>query len=367
MTNALTFGAASTDRIVLLQGVSPPTPAGTQAVNPVTVRVVAADGITPVNGATVGWTTTNGALLSACVGASACSAISDESGIASTWVTPVAAGNAVITATLAPGVYSPDQSVGSTLTGTSLSSQIGVTTPNLWVAQGATISVPLTALVVSMGAPQSDVKVNFFIDQGSASLSSASAVTNSNGNASVTLTLTNFTANVQLSACVAQGNNPCQNISANAVTAAMVNLQAVAGAGQVVTGASFQPLIVRVTDSSTPPNPVLGASVLFQSTVLRPMGNDLTLTPGDSTATQTGMPVILSTTPTPVQSDVNGLARFVPSVGSFTGPLEIEIQVSAGATAALQDVMETFPAASSTNNSVIPSDKFAGPWRRTKQ
>jgi hypothetical protein len=351
MTNALTFGAASTDRIVLLQGVSPPTPAGTQAVNPVTVRVVAADGITPVNGATVGWTTTNGAMLSACVGASACSAISDESGIAWTWVTPVAAGNAVITATLAPGVYSPDQSVGSTLTGTSLSSQIGVTTPNLWVAQGATISVPLTALVVSMGAPQSDVKVNFFIDQGSASLSSASAVTNSNGNASVTLTLTNFTANVQLSACVAQGNNPCQNISANAVTAAMVNLQAVAGAGQVVTGASFQPLIVRVTDSSTPPNPVLGASVLFQSTVLRPMSNDLTLTPGDSTATQTAMPVILSTTPTPVQSDVNGLARFVPSVGSFTGPLEIEIQVSAGATAALQDVMETFPAGSSGNTS----------------
>ncbi len=35
MTNALTFGAASTDRIVLLQGVNPPTPVGTQAANPV--------------------------------------------------------------------------------------------------------------------------------------------------------------------------------------------------------------------------------------------------------------------------------------------------------------------------------------------
>ncbi len=115
MTNALTFGAASTDSIILLRGVSPPTPVGTQAVNPVTVRVIASDGVTPVNGATVGWTTTNGATLSACAGASTCSAISDESGIASTWVTPAAAGNAVITATLAPGVYSPAQSVGSTL------------------------------------------------------------------------------------------------------------------------------------------------------------------------------------------------------------------------------------------------------------
>ncbi len=238
MTNALTFGAASTDSIILLQGVNPPTPVGTQAANPVTVRVVASDGITPVNGATVGWTTTNGATLSACAGASTCSAISDESGIASTWVTPAATGNAVITATLAPGVYSPAQSVGATMSATSSSSDIGVTTPNLWIAQGASLSVPLTARVVSLGVPQSGKQVNFFIDQGSGSLSSGSAVTNSNGNASVKLTLTNFTGSVQLSACVAPGNNPCQNISANAVAAAMINLQAVAGAGQVVAGST---------------------------------------------------------------------------------------------------------------------------------
>ena len=99
----------------------------------------------------------------------------------------------------------------------------------------------------------------------------------------------------------------------------MMNLQAVAGAGQVVTGTAFQPLTVRATDSSTPPNPVLGASVLFQSTVLRPAGSDLTLAPGDPTVTQTGMPDILSASQSTVQSDINGLASFVPSVGSFTG------------------------------------------------
>ena len=343
MTNAITFGAAATDKIVLLQGVNPPTPVGTQAVNPVTVRVVASDGITPVDGATVGWTTTNGATLSTCGGASTCSAISDDSGMASTWVTPAATGNAAITATLAPGVYSPAQSVTATMTATSSSMDIGVTTPYLWVASGASVSVPLTARVVSQGTPQNGVTVNFAIAQGSGSLSSASAVTNSNGYASVTLTLTNFTANVQLSVCVAPGNNPCQTIYGNAVAATMLNLQAVAGAGQVVAGPAFQPLTVRVTDSSTPPNPVLGANVLFQSTVLRPLGNELTLAPGDPTVTQTGMPVILSASQITVQSDVNGLASFAPSVGSFTGPLEIEIQVSAGTTATLQDVMETFP------------------------
>jgi hypothetical protein len=358
MTNALIFGAAATDKIVLSQGVNPPAPVGTQAINPVTVRVVASDGVTPVAGATVGWTASNGATLSACGGATNCSVVSDESGIASTWVTPAATGNATITATLAPGVYSPPQSVSALITATSSSLDIGVTTPYLWIASGVSLKVPLTARVLSQGTPQSGVTVNFFIAQGSGTLSPASAATNSSGYASVTLTLTNFTANVQVSACVAPGNAPCQTIYGNAVAATMLKLQAVSGAGQVVTGTAFQPLTVRVTDSSTPPNPVLGASVLFQSTVLRPAGNDLTLAPADPTVTQTGMPVILGFSQSTAQSDANGLASLVPSVGLFTGLLEIEIQVSAGTTAAVEDVMETFPSATSGNNPA----PTRGPW-----
>ena len=359
MTNVLTFGAASTDHLVLVVGSNPPTPVGTQATNPVTVRVLASDGVTPVDGATVGWTTTNGATLSICGGASSCSQISDESGIASTWVTPTATGNAVITATLAPGVYSPAQSVAATMTATSSSSDIGVTTPYLWIAQGASVSVPLTARVVSLGTPRSGVTVNFMVAQGSGTLSAASAVTNSQGYASVTLTLTNFSTSVQLNACVAPGNNPCQNIYGNAVAAALLNLQAVAGAGQVVTGTPFQPLMVRVTDSSTPPDAVFGASVLFQSAVLRPAGGDLTLVPGDPIVTQTGTPVILSASQSTITSDVNGLASFVPSLGSFTGLLEIEIQVSAGTTAVLEDELESIPAGSSGNTS-YPFTKWHG-------
>jgi hypothetical protein len=359
MTSALTFGAASTDEILLLQGANPPTPVGAQATNPVSVRVVASDGVTAVAGASVGWTTTNGATLSICGGVSACSAISDESGMASTWVTPAATGTATITATLAPGVYNPAQSVTGTLFATSSSLDIGMTTPYLWIAQGAAVSVPITARVLSTGVPQSGETVNFTVAQGSGSLSAASAETNSSGYASVTLRLTNFTANVQVTACVAPGNNPCQTVYGNAVAAALLNLQAVSGAGQVATGQAFQPLMVRVTDSSTPPNPILGASVLFQSTVLRPAGNNPILTPGDSTVTQTGMTVILSTSQNSVQSDANGLASFVPSVGSFTGMLEIQIQVSTGTTAALQDAMETLPAGSGGNTSPPTSS----PWR----
>jgi hypothetical protein len=352
MTSVLTFGAASTDNLVLLQGVNPPTPVGTQATYPLTVRVVAADGVTPVNGATIGWSTTNGATLSACASAPTCSVHSDESGIASSWITPAAPGNVVITATLAPGVYNPAKSVAPTMSATSTSSDIGLTPAYLWIAQGTSVSVPLTARVVNLGAPKTGVTVNFFIEQGAGTLSSTTATTNSNGYASVTLTETNFASNVQISACVGNGNSPCQTIYGNAVAPALLNLQAVAGTGQVITGATFQPWTVRVTDSSTPPNPVLGASVLFQSTVMRPV-NDFTPA-GDPD----GTPVILGANESSVQSDANGLASLVPSAGAFTGTVEIEIQASAGTTAVLQNELETVPSASSGNTS--PSGLWHG-------
>jgi len=353
MTGALTYGAAATDTVVLLQGANPVTPVGTQSTNPMIVRVLASDGVTPVNGATIGWTTTNSAMLAACNGATTCSAFTDESGIASSFITPAATGSASITATLAPGVYNPSKSVTGTIVATSTSLDIGVTTPYLWVAQAASLSVPITAEVVSLGVPKSGVTVDFIIDQGSGTLSAPSALTNSSGLATVTLTLTNFTTNVQISACVAPGNAPCQTIYGNAVAPAMQNLQAVSGAGQVVAGTAFQPVTVRVTDSSTPPNPVLGATVVFQSTVMRPAGDGLGTSgrpsngdpsAGDPSSSQTGMPVILSISQSSAQSASNGLASFTPSVGSFTGMLQIQIQVSAG-TSVLQDEVESFPAA----------------------
>ena len=334
MTAVLTIGAAPTDKILLLQGANPPTPVGTQGTNPVSVRVVAADGVTAVNGATVGWSATNAVGLSVCGGASACSTISDESGNASTWVTPAATGVATITATLAPGAYSPPQSVAGTLFATSSSLDIGVTTPYLWIAQGATVSAPITARVVSSGVPLNGTTVNFRIAQGSGSLSSSTAVTNSSGYASVTLSLTNFTANVQLTACVAPNNAPCQTVYGNSVSPTLLNLQAVSGAGQVVTGTSFQPLVVRVTDSASPPDSILGASVLFQSTVLRP---------SDPTDLQAGTPILLSASQSSVLTDANGLASIVPSVGSFSGGLEVNIQITAGTSSELLEFAESIP------------------------
>jgi len=334
MTGALTYGAAAGDNILLVKGSNGQTPVGTQANFPMIVRVVASDGVTPIAGATIGWSATNSAVLSVCGGATSCRGATDASGIASTAITPTKTGTTTITATLAPGIYSTTKSAVGTLAATSSSSDIGVTTPFLWIAQGASLSVPMTAHVVGDGVARSGVGVNFAIAVGKGSLSATSATTDSSGNATVNLALTNFASLVQVTACVAPLDNPCQNFSVNPVAASTLKLQPVAGTAQAITlDHAFQPLTVRVIDSASPPDPVLGASVAFQSTVMRT---------GGTASGNPGMPVILSVTQATVQSDVNGIATLLPSVDSFTGSLAVDIQAATGS-ASLDYVLQALP------------------------
>jgi hypothetical protein len=350
MSNALIFGAAASDNIILLGGLNPSTPVGTQAANPVSVRVLAADGMTPVNGATIGWSANNGLQISACSGTSSCSVTTDQSGNAVTWLTPAASGLATITATLAPGVYTPSKSVTATLNATESASDIGVLIPYLWISQGASVSVPLTARVVSNGAPQTNVKVSFTLVKGSGTLGGASAQTNSNGYATVTLSITQIAALVQVSACVASANAPCQAFYANPVPLSKQNLQSVAGAGQVSTGQAFQPVVVRVTDSSSPANPVIAAGVTFLTTVLRPGGSS-TGGGGETNTTNPGMPVILQVSQTSTITDLNGLANVVPSNGGFSAPVEVDVMATAGTNAMLDYPLQMLPAVTNGNSS----------------
>jgi hypothetical protein len=349
MTGALTYGAAATDNIVLLNGANPPTPVGVQAANPVSVRVLASDGVTPVSGATVGWSGTNGVQLSACSGAWACSAITDQNGNAATWLTATGAGTAIVTATLAPGVYSPARWVSGTLSATQSSSDIGVSTPTIYVSQGASVGIPVNARVLSNGIAQSNVPVNFMIASGMGSLSAGSAVTNASGYATVTLSVVNLNVLVQVNACVAPGNFPCSVFYANPVPLAQQKLQQVSGAGQVSTGQSFQPVVVRVVDSASSPHPVLAAPVSFLTTVLRPGGMVPGVGGGDMNPGNPAMPVILKVTQSNASSDTNGLASVVPSGGGFSAPVEVDVQATAGTSAVLDDPLLIFPAASNGN------------------
>lgn len=347
MTSALTYGAAATDNIVLLgNGLNPPTPVGTQATNPVTVRVLAADGVTPVSGATVAWSATNGVQLSTCGSAPSCSVTSDQSGDAFTWLTPSAVGVATLTATLAPASYGSSKSVSTTINAIQSISDIGVSTPYLWIAQGATASIPLAARVLSNGAPQNNARVNFTVVSGSATLSAVSAQTSLSGYATVILTVTQFTALVQVSVCVAPGNAPCQVIYANPVPLANQILQPVAGSGQVSLGQAFQPLTVRVTDLSTPPNSVIAANVAFLTTVLRPGGTSSGGGNGETNPINPAMPVILQVSQSNAVTDINGLASVAPSAGGFSAPLEVDVAATAGVSGFLDYPLQLLPAIS---------------------
>jgi hypothetical protein len=350
MTNALTYGAAATDTLLLLSGLNPSTPVGTQATNPVSVQVLASDGVTPVAGATIGWAATNNLQLSACNSTPSCSVTTDQDGDASTWLIPATPGVSTITATLAPGVYNPSQSVSATLDATESPADIGTLTPYLWIAQGATVSTPLTVRLLNNGVPQNNVKLNFMVATGSATLSAPTATTNTAGYATDTLSLSQFNTGVEIDACVAQGNSPCVEIYANPVPLSQLNLEPVSGAGQVSTDQRFLPVSVRVVDSFTPPHPVLGASVAFLITVLRPGGSPTT-GGGETNPTNPAMPVILSVSQSTSTSDIYGLASVTPSSGKFSAPLEVDVAITAGTSASINDALQLLPAPTNGNDS----------------
>src|SRR6202521_4940919 len=316
MIGALTYGALSTDLLLLLQGAEPATPVGSAATNAIRVRAVAADGITPVSGATIAWSATNGLQFSVCSGASSCSVLSDEAGESSSWGTPTATGQSTITIALAPASYTPPQSQQATVVGTSSTLDLVAVTPTRWVGQGATLAVPLAVEALGLGVPKANVVVNFAITKGTASLSAGNATTNASGFATITAQVTNQNADVQVSACVAPNNSPCQTFTLFSTPSSLWTLETVSGSSQVVpTEQSFQTLVVRVTDGSLAADPVMGVNVTFKTTLARVPEN--------------GMPVILGSSQTQVVSTQDGLASIVPSSGSV-GPCDVFITVSAG-------------------------------------
>jgi hypothetical protein len=331
MTGALTYGAGPNDTIYLVSGSNPWTPAGGQAPNPIRVQVLASDGITPVSGASVFFTSAPAVSFSACSGASACTVITDQSGQAPTFVTPLSAGTIIITAQLAPASYSPAKQVQTTLAADSSAMELALVPQTAHIAQGATVNVPLTAQVLSNGSPLSGTTVNFAIVKGSGTLTASSAVSNLNGYASTILQLSSFSSDVQVSVWVASETNAAPTFYGTAVPTSGLQVRPVAGTSQMaLEGQSFQPITVQVTDLSTPPNPVEGAGVTFQTTVERSDGSGSSTSGGDTTITRNPTPIILASSQSVVISDLNGFASLQPTTDGFTGALEVLGSATAG-------------------------------------
>ena len=351
MTNALTYGAGPSDTIKLIQGSNPATPVGGQAPNPIRVQVLAPDGTTPVAGASVFFISTPASSLSACGGAASCTILTDDSGHASTRVTVLQAAAINISALLAPASYNTPKSVQATILGTTSPLDISLLSSFAWIAQGATVDIALAARLLSNGRPVAATQVNYQVVKGSGTLSSASSTSDVNGFASTTLHLAAIAGDVQVSACVAPANLPCQIFFATAVPPSMLRLEPVAGSVQFLpAGQHFQPVTVRVVDSAIAPHPVLGANVTFQVVVSRPATAPPPVSIGGIIIGKNPPPVIVSSSRTSVLSDGQGLATLQPSTGAAQGALVIQGTAAAGASVLsfqLQSLLPVAPSAPS--------------------
>ena len=180
--------------------------------------------------------------------------------------------------------------------------------------------------VLNQGVPQASVVVNFNVARGSATLSAGNAATDNSGYASISAHVVNHSADVQVTACVAPNNNPCQTFTLFATPASLWTLQAVSGSAQILPkGQPFQPLVLRVTDGSSPANPVMGVTVTLDTTFARipadpePRGN------GDSDGRGAGMPVMLGTSEAQLVSAQDGLVSLIPEMAYVNGACDVFI------------------------------------------
>ncbi len=323
MTGAVNYGAGPNDILKLLSGSNPSTPRGGEAQNPIRVQVLDANGVTPISGASVVLSASPAVAFSACGNAATCTVLSDESGEVLTRVTPLTAGTTTITAQLAPASYSPPKQVQTTLFATGSSLDLALSTPSVWIAQGATLDIALAAKVLVNGTGAAGSAVNYSITQGAGTLSSASAATSASGIATVTLHLATMASEVDVSACISPQNSPCRIFHLFAVTPSSLRLAPVSGSLQFATvGQSFQPVAVRVFESGGG-NPVRGASVTFQLLIGRYTDGDSGISIGDTNIQRHPLPVVLGSSKATLLSGSNGLASIQPANAGISGAIVV--------------------------------------------
>jgi hypothetical protein len=345
ITGALNYGAGAGDKLQLLLGANPPVPVGMQAPNPFRVRVVAADGVTPIIGAWVIFTSASASVLLLPCNTQVCIVAADGSGEADIWMMVKSAGATTITASIANG-----ETVSATVSGVAGVLQIAAVPPRIYVARNTSASVPLLARLVGNGAALPGRTVEFQLMLGSAALSTAIVTTNSAGEARSILDVMNLAAEVRVSACVGVApQTACDIFYVYPVSAAGgVQLLKAGGDQQYATPEEqFAPVTVRVLNTNVPPNSVAGLPVRFQITTFRAQDGGLVQPSGEVITAHRAQPVVLSTSEVTVYSDGWGQASITPEFSTTQGSLRLDIQASiSGQTVSF--TLHTLPAVTNT-------------------
>jgi hypothetical protein len=297
MTAALNY-AAPQPMLNLVAAPSGTVFAGDTAAASFAVRLIAADGVTPMANRPVTFTATAGAAQFNACGAAACTLLTNASGSASTTVTALAPGSISLSAASAYG------SQGASLTAVA---RIRTATPVVAVQYVAAHSTVLWGPQVALGdnsGPTAGVRVDWQTTSGAMTLSPAQSTADAHGMASATATAGPLDAGEQATASACAWTTVCASFAAEGVGSAGWRLEIVSGAGQSVTAAdTLAPVTLRVTDTAG--HFVAGVPVQIHQTIDAwqmpcPDRGRCPVPPNDDLQTSSAL------------SDTNGLVTFAP-------------------------------------------------------
>ena len=249
----------------LLQVVSAPKAAytGTLLSPGLVMRLVLADGVTPVAGQAMTFRVTGGAArLGACGGAS-CTVVTDASGRGSTTLTPALAGTLTITVSVASALDAAPQTVSMAVQ--ALDRTVVAVEPVQYVAEGVSASWTEQVAVSDNAGATTGLPV---VWTGDAALQlGAASVVSAAGLASEVVGTAGLGAGVEARGTACVWGGVCAGFAVEGVSATAWQLQVVAGAGQQTTaGGVLTPVTLRVTDALG--HAVLGATVTVYQTVM---------------------------------------------------------------------------------------------------
>ncbi|HEU5451909.1 MAG TPA: IPT/TIG domain-containing protein [Terriglobales bacterium] len=322
-TATLMYGAGAGDRIATIgRAGGLVVPVAAEIESPIRVLVTSSEGA-PVSGATVTFSTASAGISLLPCNAGVCVRSTDATGEAWISVRVEQEGEATISATLPNGAVSYAMVVGV----------LSADAPTLWstpqvlnLPQGTSAVVPLTVRLVFNGLARPGRGVEFDLIRGAAVLSATSAITDAAGQATITVSFSNL-ANEIVVIPHLQPNAEMRSpgLSILPVPDVTQRLQVVSGDAQIVSGA-FQPVAVRVVDSSGTPNPVPGVAVQFQAMAFHPGGDWVKSGVGDLSLGYFAQRSAVAAAQATVTADAQGYAAFTPAFSSYA---VLDVQVTA--------------------------------------
>ena len=294
---------------------------------PLTVQVVAGDGVTPAANVQVSFAVQSGSAVLGC-GASPCTAMTDETGTATVTVAPASSQATTVAATLANGAHVMTEFDGGT------PPQIAATN-TLYLAIGAQVSWTPVAVVLSNGSAVQGANVVWTSGPG-AQIGTVSTSSNAAGNASTGVTAGPLTAGetANVYACGA-GSGTCATFAIHAAHAEMASLVPVSGVGQsLAASGTAMPVTLEVVDGVG--HPLAGAAVNFyqQMVAWQPPCPAQGRCPAPR---QLDAPVASSAT-----SDANGLVTLTP-MSNNGEPAVLHIEATTGQQGLLQFAITEHP------------------------